>query len=57
MRELFVDENGGILLIGEQHYIQTHTYYYSNGTMRTYYTYHYNDLLVTKINGSGQLNG
>lgn len=55
LRELLVDDKGGILLIGEQHYIQTHTYYYTNGSMRTYYTYHYNDLLVTKINSSGQL--
>jgi len=55
LRELFVDDKGGILLVGEQYYVQSHTYYYSNGTMRTYYTYHYNDLLVTKINEFGQL--
>ncbi len=55
LRELFIDENGGVLLVGEQYYIQAHTYYNSNGSSRTYYTYHYNDLLVTKINESGQL--
>jgi len=54
LRELVLKDDGSFLLIGEQHYIRTHTTY-SNGRSRTYYTYHYNDLLVTKIATDGSL--
>ena len=55
LRKLIVDEDGGVLLIGEQYYMVSHTSYSTNGRMSTYYTYHYNDMLITKINGAGNL--
>lgn len=48
-------EDGSILLIGEQYYIVEHTTTSANGRTSTYYTYHYNDILVTKIDPSGNL--
>lgn len=54
MRNLIVDEDGSLLLIGEQHYVMRHTTTV-NGKTQTYYTYHYNDLLVTKIHPDGEL--
>lgn len=55
MRNLITFEDGSTMLIGEQHYVVQHTYVTSNGSTRTYYTYHYNDLLVTKMEPSGEL--
>lgn len=54
LRELKVGNDGSILLIGEQYFVKQHTYY-SNGRTRTTYTYHYNDLLITKIDPTGKL--
>ncbi|MFH1321639.1 MAG: hypothetical protein ABII90_13435 [Bacteroidota bacterium] len=54
LRELRIKKDGSIILIGEQHYIISHTTY-SNGKSRTYYTYHYNDMLITKIEADGEL--
>ena len=54
LQELILEDDGSLLLIGEQHYIKTH--YTSNGrTTSVSYTYHYDDLLVTKIDGNGNL--
>ena len=54
LRKLQFLDDGSIILIGEQYYVIEHTV--SNGrTTSTYYTYHYNDLLVTKIDSKGDL--
>ena len=53
LTELIVNKDGSILLIGEQYEVQTHVHRSSNGAMTTTYTYHYDDLLVTKINQDG----
>ena len=55
LRDVRIEKDGGLLLIGEQYYIRQHTSYSSNGGSRTYYTYHYNDMLITKINAAGKL--
>lgn len=55
LRELIIQDDGSLLLVGEQYYMESHTTYSSNGGSRTYYTYHYNDMLVTKIDPSGKL--
>jgi hypothetical protein len=55
LRELHIEKDGSILLIGEQHFITSRTYYSSSGGSRTVYYYHYNDLLITKIDASGKL--
>jgi hypothetical protein len=55
LREVLVDKDGSLLLIGEQYFMRQHTRYSSNGMSTTYYTYHYNDMLITKIAPSGAL--
>jgi hypothetical protein len=54
MEQVMVDEDGSMLLIGEQYYIRQHTRRMGN-TSYTYYTYHYENLLVTRIGPDGQL--
>lgn len=54
MERVLVKDNGGMVLIGEQFYMQQHTSRMGNSTY-TYYTYHYENLLVTSISPSGQL--
>lgn len=54
LRKLQFMEDGSIVLIGEQYYMVQHTST-SNGRTSTYYTYHYNDMLITKIDPDGQL--
>jgi len=54
LRDLIVKEDGSIILIGEQYYIKQHTTK-SGNSYRTYYTYHYEDILITKINPDGKL--
>lgn len=54
LQNLIVEADGSIILVGEQYYVTTHTTY-SNGKSYTTYTYHYNDMLMTKIDKSGQL--
>jgi hypothetical protein len=50
LRQLIVGSDGSLVLIGEQYFMVTH---YS--TRYTYTSYHYNDLLVSKIDASGKL--
>lgn len=51
MRELIVQDNNSIILIGEQYYVTVS--YDSKGNAR--YTYHYDDMLITKIAPNGEL--
>lgn len=46
------DDDGSFLVIAERDYIVSH---YSSKTNRTTYTYHYEDILVTKITEEGVL--
>jgi len=55
LRKLFFHEDGSITVIGEQYYLKVRTSTSSKGTVRTTYTYHYNDILVSKITPSGDL--
>jgi hypothetical protein len=50
LRSITFQEDGSIILFGEQHFINV---YRSNN--RTVYEYHYNDLLLTKIDVNGKL--
>ncbi|MGH1339613.1 MAG: hypothetical protein ACRBFS_26075 [Aureispira sp.] len=50
MKRFIVQDDNSIVLIGEQFYIKEHS---SNG--RVYYTYHYEDMLITKIDPTGTL--
>ncbi len=49
--KLVVQEDGSIVLMGEQYFVTV--YYDSKG--RAQYTYHYYDMLVTKVNADGTL--
>lgn len=53
-RRLLTNEDGSVVIIGEQHYIITRTST-SNGRTTTTYQYFYNDILITKINSDGSL--
>lgn len=55
LRDVIIADDGSIVMIGEQYFIRVHTTYSSDGKSRTYYTYHYNDMLITKINPDGEL--
>lgn len=59
LKNLQVRNDGSILIIGEQDFfiVHTSTSMGMGGAMstRTYYTYHYNDIIVTKINPDGKL--
>ncbi|HVD97264.1 MAG TPA: hypothetical protein VNB90_03600 [Cytophagaceae bacterium] len=54
LRDLIINNDGSVILVGEQHYITQTTVYTSSGS-RTTYHYHYNDVLISKIDPSGKL--
>ncbi|WP_428223429.1 hypothetical protein [Flavobacterium sp.] len=55
-RDMKLNADGSVVLIGEQYYIVAHQSSGMNGGMgRTYYTYHYCDILVSKLNADGSL--
>lgn len=51
LREIHTLDDGGLIIIGEQYYKIEHRS--SRGNV--YYTYHYEDILVTKIDANGKL--
>ncbi len=51
---LIIQDDGSIVVVGEKYYSVCHTTY-SNGRSYTTCTYHYDDILITKIDKSGQL--
>ncbi|MBD3582150.1 hypothetical protein [Flavobacterium selenitireducens] len=56
LRDLEVKPDGSIVLAAEQYFSVLHTTSGGmNGGMNTYYTYHYNDMLVAKILPNGSL--
>ena len=55
LRKLIIQDDNSILIIGEQYFVVSHTYTDSNGNMRTRYSYHFYDILVTKIGSDGKL--
>jgi hypothetical protein len=55
LSDLAINEDGSIVLVGEQYFIVTHTSYSPQGGMRTTVTYHYCDMLISKINADGKL--
>lgn len=55
LRDIAVNEDGSIVLVGEQYFVITHTSYSPQMGSRTTTTYHYCDLLASKINANGSL--
>ncbi|MBU2938222.1 hypothetical protein KO494_01595 [Lacinutrix sp. C3R15] len=51
LRDLVINTDGSLILIGEQTYVVAH--YRNNG--QVYYTFHNNDMLLTKVDASGNL--
>ncbi len=53
LRQLIIDEDGSLVLVGEQYYTIKKT---SSGPSQiVYYNYNYDNLLVTKIDGAGKM--
>jgi len=57
--ELIVRDDGGVVLIGEQFYVETftHTFTDANGVSHTTHTtaHHYNDIIVVKLSQEGMI--
>lgn len=53
--EVLYQEDGSVILVGEQFFTTTVTTYSSSGRAYTRTYYHYNDILATKINANGEL--
>ena len=51
LRKLSIQDDNSLILIGEKYYLKEHRT--SKG--QVYYTYHYEDILITKIASDGQL--
>jgi hypothetical protein len=54
LKEVNVQDDGSVLMVGEQDYYTVH-YSRSGNMTTTYYVYHYNDVLVSKVDASGKL--
>lgn len=50
LRDLIIYDDGGLAMVGEQYFIKEH-----HTQKYTYYTYHYYNILITKINADGSL--
>lgn len=50
-REILLQEDGSVVLIGEQYYVRT----YTDSKGNTRYVYYYEDILVTKLDADGEL--
>ncbi len=55
LQKIIVTKDGGALIIAEEYYVVTKTSSNSEGVTKTSYTYYYNDILVTKIDKSGEM--
>jgi len=54
-RDIHITEDNNCILNAEEFYITTHTTSSPQGGFRTYYVYHYNDIITAKIDPSGNL--
>ena len=53
--EMILREDGGAVLIAQKYYVTTSTTTDNQGRSRTTYTYHYNEMIVSNINPSGEI--
>jgi hypothetical protein len=56
--DLVMRDDGGVVLVAEQYYHYTHTYYSGTGmnrTMQTMHFYNYNDIIAVNINPDGKI--
>lgn len=55
LNEILLREDGGAILVGEQHYITTTTRTDANGMTYTTTNYHYNHIIVSNISTDGKI--
>ena len=55
VRNVLVNTDGSIFIVGEIYYVVSTTYTTGNGYMQTTYTYYYEDIIGTKINAAGNV--
>lgn len=54
-REVFTTSNGGVIVVLEQYYVVVHTTTNpKTGATTTSYTYHYNDVIVYRVQANGE---
>jgi hypothetical protein len=54
LKDVKIQDDGSVILVGEQDYYTVH-YSRSGNMTTTYYVYHYDDILVSKVDASGKL--
>ncbi len=52
---IILRDDGGAVLVGEQFFIEAHSYTSQNGVTSTRYYYNYNDIIVINIDPEGQI--
>lgn len=55
LRNINIQEDNSIIIVGEQYFVLSHTHTDANGNTSTRYTYHFYDILVSKISPEGKL--
>jgi hypothetical protein len=55
LKQVLIEDDGSLLLVGEQNFIQTYTSYSPTGGSTTRSTYHYYDILAVKIDAADKL--
>lgn len=55
LRQVLIQDDGSFILMSETVYVRSHYVSNGRGGGTYYYTYHYDDMLITKINGDGNL--
>ena len=55
LRDVHYAEDGKITFTAEEYFVRAHTTY-SNGVSTTYYTYHFNDIIIVNTSKKGELN-
>ena len=55
VRNVLVESDGSIFIVGEVYYVVTNTYTSSTGATQVSYTYYYEDIIGTKINAAGNV--
>ncbi|HSZ71970.1 MAG TPA: hypothetical protein VK750_04795, partial [Cytophagaceae bacterium] len=55
LKEVILEKDGGLTLIGESAHLETEHYYTPKGLARNAYFIHYDDILITKLDATGHL--
>ncbi len=55
LNSLVVRDDGGVLMVGEQFWIDINTYTDANGHTHTTYVYNYNDIFVVNVSPEGKI--